>query len=333
MRLNPYARLTVWYVAILMGLSLAFSAWVYNEAMGELRNGFNGPVVQRLQDRYGPLPPDVWVQVIEKQYQAARGRIIGQLIILNVTVLAIGAAASYWLAKRTMRPIEHALEAQNRFTADASHELRTPLAAMKTEIEVSLRDPTLSKDEMRELLQSNLEEINRMSELAQGLLTLARHPEKLRLSPQRLAPIAETVIKRFTPLAEAKHITITKTLSGDVTVLGEEKSVTALVGILLDNAIKYSLPHTRIEVTVERKDNYGLVTVADHGPGIAEEDLPHIFDRFYRADSSRTKENVAGNGLGLSIAQKTVAALKGSITARSEVGKGSTFILRLPKAA
>ncbi|HSE61798.1 MAG TPA: histidine kinase dimerization/phospho-acceptor domain-containing protein, partial [Candidatus Saccharimonadales bacterium] len=170
MRFTPYLRLTIWYVAILMALSLAFSVWVYNETMMELKAGFNGPVAQRLQDKYGPLPYEVWLQVINQQYHDSQQRLIGQLIFLNVGVLLVGAGASYWLAKRTMRPIEDALEAQNRFTADASHELRTPLAAMKTEIEVSLRDPNLTKEEMRELLQSNLEEIDRLSELATGLL-------------------------------------------------------------------------------------------------------------------------------------------------------------------
>jgi two-component system, OmpR family, sensor histidine kinase CiaH len=326
---SPYVRLTIWYVAILTGLSLAFSTWVYHEAMGELQAGFNGPVVQRLQDRFGPLPPDVWLQVINKQYDVASGRIIGQLALMNAGVLAVGAAASYWLAKRTMRPIEQALEAQNRFTADASHELRTPLAAMKTEIEVSLRDPKLSKEEMRELLQSNLEEINRMSDLATGLLTLARQPEKITFSPQQLQSITQSVIKRLQPLAEAKRITISKDMV-DVKVMGEKASIATLLSILLDNAIKYSPPQTEIAVTVNRKDGHGIVTVTDHGPGIAEADLPHIFERFYRADSSRTTADVAGNGLGLSIAQKTVAALHGTITARSEVGKGSSFILRLP---
>lgn len=210
MRFNPYLRLTVWYVAILMSLSLAFSVWVYNEAMMELRAGFNGPVAQRLQDKYGPLPYDVWLQVINQQYTVSQQRLVGQLVILNIGVLVVGAAASYWLARRTMRPIEESLEAQNRFTADASHELRTPLAAMKTEIEVSLRDPTLTKGEMRELLQSNLEEIDRLSDLAQGLLTLARQTDKPQVTPLAVKPVVIEAMKRYKPLADAKHIEFKK---------------------------------------------------------------------------------------------------------------------------
>lgn len=331
MRFNPYIRLTVWYVAILMALSLAFSVWVYNETMMELKAGFNGPVVTKLQDRFGPLPYDVWLQVVEKQYAVSQQRLVGQLALLNVGVLVIGAAASYWLARRTMRPIEESLEAQNRFTADASHELRTPLAAMKTEIEVSLRDPNLSKEEMRELLQSNLEEIDRLSELAQGLLTLARQTDKPELVALPVKPVIIEAIKRYKPLADAKHIEIKKEFN-EIKVMADKKNLALLIGILLDNAIKYSPETTSITIRTERKDGHGLITVTDQGPGISAEDLPHIFERFFRADNSRTKEQVAGNGLGLSIAQKTAAVLGGNITAKSEQGQGSSFIIRLPIA-
>jgi two-component system, OmpR family, sensor histidine kinase CiaH len=331
MRVSPYVRLTVWYVAILMALSLAFSVWVYHETMAELRAGFTGPVVQRLQDRYGPLPAEVWLHVVDQQYSASRGRLIGQLIFLNVGVLAVGGGASYWLARRTMRPIEEALEAQNRFTADASHELRTPLSAMKTEIEVSLRDPNLSKQEMRELLQSNLEEIDRLSELSQGLLTLARNNDKPQVTALSVKPVLAEAIKRYRPLADAKHIQFNKELA-DIQVMADKKSLGILIGILLDNAIKYSPEKTTITIKTERKDGHGLIAITDQGPGISVTDLPHIFERFFRADSSRTKEQVAGNGLGLSIAQKTAAALNGNITAKSELGQGSSFIIRLPAA-
>ncbi|HSE61830.1 MAG TPA: sensor histidine kinase, partial [Candidatus Saccharimonadales bacterium] len=133
------------------------------------------------------------------------------------------------------------------------------------------------------------------------------------------------------PLADAKRIELKKEFT-EVKVMADEKNLALLVGILLDNAIKYSPEKTVITVRIERKDNHGLISVIDKGPGIAADDLPHIFERFFRADSSRTKEQVAGNGLGLSIAQKTAAALNGAIIAKSEVGEGSTFTLRLPVA-
>lgn len=325
---SAYIRLTVWYVAILMALSLAFSVWVYHEAMNELRMGLNGTFVMQLQGRSGPFVPEEVRSAIEKQYHNTHGRIVFNLIVLNVGVLAVGAFAGYALARRTLRPIEEAVDAQNRFTADASHELRTPLAAMKTEIEVTLRDSRVGAAELRELLQSNLEEIDRMSDLAQGLLTLARPGEAPALAALAAKPVVQDVVQRLQPLADAKKITLEVRLA-DFDVVADAKSMGAIISILLDNAIKYSPHGSRIIVNMKRKDGNGLVSIKDQGPGIAANDLPHVFDRFYRADSSRTKEKVAGHGLGLSIAQKLVAGLGGTIHAKSKPGKGSEFTLRL----
>jgi two-component system, OmpR family, sensor histidine kinase CiaH len=291
--------------------------------------GIGAPFVIKLQDRLGRISEDEVQALIEVQYADSQRRILFNLMLLNAGVFAVGALASYVLARRTLRPIEEALEAQNRFTADASHELRTPLAAMKTEIEVAMRDPKLSKDDMRELLQSNLEEIDRMSGLAQGLLTLARSGEDPHVKPVMAQEIVHDVLARMQPLADAKKITI-KTDLANMRVLGDAKSIDAIVCILLDNAIKYSPQKSTITVSISREDSHGHIAIADQGSGISAEALPHVFDRFYRADSSRTKENVAGHGLGLSIAQKLVRAIGGTIRAQSAEGQGSTFTLRLP---
>lgn len=329
---SAYLRLTVWYVAILMALSLAFSWWVYQETMQEVRSGFNGPVLIRLKDRFGPLTRGDFENVIEQQYASTEGRILLNLLLLNVGVFAVGSLASYALARRTMRPIETALESQNRFAADASHELRTPLATMKTEIEVALRDANLSKTDMRELLRSNLEETNRMSDLAQSLLTLARTGEAPELQPLAARAIVTEVCQRLKPFADTKKIRITQD-SSDIKVMAEHKTATTIVGILLDNAIKYSPEGSTITIATSRKDGQGCIAITDTGPGIAPEDLPQVFDRFYRADSSRTKANaVGGHGLGLSIAKKLTGILRGTIVAQSTQGKGSTFTLRLPLA-
>jgi two-component system sensor histidine kinase CiaH len=325
---SAYIRLTVWYVVILMALSLAFSVWVYHEAMNELRMGLNGSFVMQFQERGIRVVPEEVRNAIEQQYQNTHGRIIFNLVILNVGVFAVGACAAYVLARRTLRPIEEAVEAQNRFTADASHELRTPLAAMKTEIEVMLRDQNASKPELRELLQSNLEEIDRMSDLAQGLLTLARPGEAPVLAALPAKPVIAEVLQRLQPLADAKNITLDTHLA-EFDVVADAKAMGTIISILLDNAIKYSPAQSRITISMKRKDGSGYISVKDQGPGIATNDLPHVFDRFYRADSSRTKERVAGHGLGLSIAQKLVAGLGGTIHAKSKVGKGSEFTLRL----
>lgn len=328
---NALIRLTIWYAAIIMAISLAFSAWVYHEAMQEVGASLSGPLVVRFQDKFGPVTRQELQHAIDNQYDDSRGRIVGNLLILNFAVLAVGATGSYFLARRTMRPIEDAVVAQNRFTADASHELRTPLAAMKTEIEVYLRDPKTPNEDLRELLQSNLEEIDRMSGLAEGLLTLARSDEPVQLGAVQGAEVVQEVCERMQSLAKAKKIRI-KTDIAQVKLMAETSGLATIVGILLDNAIKYSPEKSEITVRLARQDNYGLISIADQGLGIAPQDLPHIFERFYRADTSRTKDAAHGHGLGLSIAKKVAAQMRSTITAQSDVGKGAIFTLRVPTA-
>lgn len=324
-------RLAAWYVAILMGLSLAFSFWLYNEATNQIEEGFNGPVGVSLNTFYGWESQGIVRSAITQQIANGRAHIVGQLVTLNLGVLIFGGVASYYLARRTLQPVEAAMEAQNRFTADASHELRTPLAAMKTEIEVALRQGKWTEGEVKEILASNLEEVDRMSNLSQNLLTLARTQTPPHIGAVQAEKIAGEVVKSLRALATAKGITIKKQLPA-LKVLGNSQHIDAVLGILLDNAIKYSPAKSTIIVATGHRDGYGYLTVKDGGYGIAEADLPHIFERFYRSDSSRSKEYVAGHGLGLSIAQKMAHDIHGLILVESTQGKGSTFSLRLPTA-
>lgn len=323
-----YLRLTAWYVAIIMSISLLFSVWVYNQARNELQFGLDRIV------HIGPIrniEPGTFSALIDERLDASRRRLILRLVSLNAVVLAVGAGASYWLARRTMQPIEEAMESQHRFTADASHELRTPLAAMKAEIEVGLRDKRLTKEEAIELLQSNLEEIDRLGNLAEGLLALTQDAGPFEPVPVALDDVASKVIKRMRPLAETKKITLQAELNPAVAA-GSETAIDKIAGILIDNAIKYSPSNTTITVRTHRRDGYGYLEVADQGIGIKATELPHIFDRFYRADISRSKQHVPGHGLGLSIAQKLAEQMDGTITAASRLDRGSTFTLQLPPA-
>jgi two-component system, OmpR family, sensor histidine kinase CiaH len=326
---TAYLRLTGWYVAIIMAISLLFSVWVYNQARQELRFGLSQavPMTQTI-DGLKTWAPNIGV-LLDQRLNDSRNRLIVRLVVLNAMVLLAGAFASYWLARRTMRPVEESVEAQHRFTADASHELRTPLAAMKAEIEVGLRDQKLTKDEAVHLLQSNLEEIDRLSNLAEGLLTLSQTDQPATLQPLELEEAAGAVTKRMQPLADAKHISLERQLEPAV-VLGDQVAIDKIIGILLDNAIKYSGPNTTIVVRAGQRDGRGYLAVQDQGVGIKAGELPHIFDRFYRADTSRSKQHVPGHGLGLSIAQKLAENLDATIVATSAPGKGSTFTLRLP---
>lgn len=325
-------RLTMWYLAILMVVSLVFSLALYTTSTREF-----GRSLRRV-----PFPAYDFNQPLgtgsgfddyrDQRIEAAESNLIIDLIGFNLIVLLLGGAASYWLAQRTLQPIEEAMEAQGRFTADASHELRTPLTSMRTEIEVSLRAKKLSEKEARSLLSSNLEEVKNLEALSAGLLTLARYSEHEAQTWEEvsLKNISAEAIAKIEPLANAHSIAINQAID-DVGIEGVSSSLQELLIVLLDNAIKYGKPNTATEVAIKRQGSNAMIEVSDKGVGIKAAEIGHIFDRFYRADSSRSKQKTGGYGLGLSIAKQIVDVHHGTINVTSKEGEGTTFLVKLPK--
>jgi signal transduction histidine kinase len=265
-----------------------------------------------------------------EQVATARHNLMSNLIMLNIGTLAIGAVISYGLARKTLQPIEEAFEAQGRFTADASHELRTPLTAMQTSIEVGLRNPKLTLAGSKELLQSMLDEVQKLGSLTNGLLKLTRNNgQDMPRQPVNLADIAAEAVSQLELTATQKHIQL-ENIVEQLTVPADGVSIKEALVILLDNAIKYSTADTTITLTGKQHGRFALLSVIDQGQGIKATDMAHIFERFYRADSSRSRDRVEGYGLGLSIAQKIAQAHGGSLEAKSRPGEGSIFTLKLP---
>ena len=326
-------RLTVGYLAFIMLLSLGFSTLLYRISASELERDFQQRVAML---QHSPLRNAPGVQELialrTEQIEESKDRLRGDFVVMNLVILFVGGGLAYLLAKRNLAPIEEAHEAQTRFTADASHELRTPLAAMRSEIEVALRDRKLTLSGAKKLLESNIEELDKLEALANGLLKLARHdrpPEAL--EPVHLPEVVAEATERLAVMAREKSI-ILEISSEDFLVMGDRWSLVELVTILLDNALKYSPPATTITVIVKKVGAVGQLVVSDHGVGIAPTDLPHIFDRFYRADAARSKQQVVGYGLGLAIAKQIVEAHRGTITALNLPEKGTTITVRLPLA-
>lgn len=324
-------RLTMWYTLIIMVISFFFSAIIYQINASHFRVAF--PPRQRFSQEFGirfrPYE-DVVENFFEERYQEMVERLRLSLLVLNVVVLGGAAVASYFLAKRTLRPIERALEEQRRFTADASHELRTPLAAMRAEIDVTLRDR--GKADHVTVLKSNLEEIQKLEKLSGGLLQLARNENGKGNGIREAVTIADVVedaVNRVAPVAQKKEIVIERSGIGG-SVAGDRTNLTELIVVLLDNAIKYSADKSvvRIEGSIQKKNVQ--LRVIDRGIGIPPDDLPHVFERFYRADASRSKHKTNGFGLGLSIAKQIVDKHHGTIRLESEVGKGTTVTVTLP---
>ncbi len=320
-------RLTLWYLAIIMALSVGFSFFLYRVSADELNRGFHHQAVVYFT-QFGIISPQP-----QREIELSEGRthLRNDLLLFNLIILLIGGATSYVLARRTLHPIEEALDSQSRFTADASHELRTPLTAMQTEIEVALRDKQLTKGEAKQLLKSNLEEVAKLRALSDGLLRLARQDNQLLDGQADLRKVATAAISRARPLLAAKSMELQDQIP-KVQVKGDEQSLIELMVVLLDNAIKYSDPSKKIILQAVAHSHHVDLKVIDEGYGIKAADLPHIFDRFYRSDASRSKKQTEGYGLGLSIAQKIADLHGGSIEVQSKLGQGTTFVVRLQSA-
>ncbi|HEX2028645.1 MAG TPA: HAMP domain-containing sensor histidine kinase [Nitriliruptorales bacterium] len=216
--------------------------------------------------------------------------------------------------------LEEARRAQEQLVADASHELRTPLTSLRTNVEVLAHSDRLGEGDRRRLIDDVVIQLDEFARLVSGLVELARGAEPARTtSPVRLDELVQEVAGRTRAYAGGRTIDVTAT---PTTVLAEADRLERAVVNLLDNAVKYG-GQGPIEVDVAD----GRVTVRDHGPGIADEDLARVFDRFYRAASARSQP---GSGLGLSIVQQVAHSQGGSVRAANAPGGGAVVTLELP---
>ncbi len=324
-------KLTMWYLAIVMVISLAFSIAVYHFATNELQFGLQHQT-QQIFRRFPVFNSDPYLQSRGDDISSSAHHILWQLAYFNVLVLAGAGFASYFLARRTLEPIEAAHERQKRFTADVSHELRTPLTSLKMGSEVALLDTKADKKELRAALESNLEDATTMDRLINNLLRLTKLDDTTATNtfePLTTAQLIEDALLQTQKIAELKNITI-QNKAKDLPLLGDRDALTQLLVILVDNAIKYSPEHGVVHISASSQDTTLHITVRDEGTGIAPEALPHVFDRFYRADAARTKTTSEGYGLGLSIAKLIADKHHGTITLQSSLGKGTTASVQLP---
>ena len=324
-------RLTVWYMVILMSVSLLFSWALYTVAAQEVERDLQRPPSLNDAIEFGSFAN--FEAYRQERLTAIERGIKLNLLGFNLITLVIGGGASYWLARRTLQPIEAALEAQSRFTADASHELRTPLTSMKTEIEVALREHDLSAVTARALLASNLEEVLKLETLSNSLLRLAQYAggqTKPQWETVAVNELVERAVRRTAKVAAARHIKLTVSGAAN-TVEGDAASLEELLVTLIDNGIKYGQPHTPVTIAVASERHQAVIRVTDQGIGIDPTDQPRIFDRFYRADTSRSKLHINGYGLGLAIAKQITELHHGHISVASRVGEGATFTINLPE--
>ena len=327
-------KLTAWYLLIIMFVSIFFSLIIYRGLIGEI-NRVSRMERFRSERRHSAvrLPSPVFLD--PNFINEIKRRIIFGLITVNGVIFVGAGALGYFLAGKTLSPIQEMLEEQNRFINDASHELRTPLTALKSSLEVNLRDKNLTIENAKKTMNESIENINDLQRLSDSLLNLSQYQKPFFSSNTKdisLNVCINEAVKKVTSLAKQKQITIKKNVE-EVNIKGIEDDLINLFVIVLDNAIKYSPKKTSIKIYAKKINNQIIIEIKDQGIGIEKKDLLFVFDRFFRADQSRSKEKVVGYGLGLSIAKKIVLNHHGKISVTSQADKGSIFTINFPNTA
>jgi heavy metal sensor kinase len=232
-----------------------------------------------------------------------------------------------------IRRLDESFQSINRFTADASHELRTPLTIIRGELETLLLDESLSEN-VRETIYSLVEETENLTKIVKCLLSLSRldsgsaQMERVRLN---LADLVSTITDQMVPLADEKGVMLTSQAQGLVEVEGDRVRLRQVVVNLLDNAIKYTPEGGKVTVGVNISERQAHLEISDTGPGIPQSDLPHVFERFFRADRIRLG-TIEGTGLGLSIVQSICTAHGGVAKVENHANGGCRFTVQLPLA-
>ncbi len=270
---------------------------------------------------------------------ASDDKIFNDMLLATFLVmpfLALGVVvAGYQFAGIALKPVEETLSLFKRFVADAGHELKTPIsvieAATETLSAVEGSDPIAKADlefELNIISKAN----KRMKELTSDLLFLAKVEDQAIIFRRReiiMAELIEEVVDQFRPLARSKNLIIELDATSSVIIEGESESVHQAISNLLSNAVRYT-DQGKISVRLSESEIHAIVEVSDTGIGVSEADKDNIFHRFHRSEESRSRE-AGGAGLGLSIVKAVLEAHKGSVSVESELGAGSTFIVRFPK--
>ncbi|WP_013322391.1 sensor histidine kinase [Gloeothece verrucosa] len=283
-----------------------------------------------------PSTPDGYIRVSQttENITTVQNQLLSQLTTGILFSLILSGVGGFWLTKKATTPVEETYQNLKQFTADASHELRNPLTAISTSIEVMLNHPERIHPKDVKKLAAIAKATEHMTRLTQDLLFLARTDGEIALveNPWQsisLNQILENLIDLLEPLAEDKEVKLNYEALTTVSVMGDPSQLSRLFSNLLQNAIQYTPPKGQVTLSLTKQNRLCYVSVQDTGIGIAPEELPFIFNRFWRADKARTRRE-GGSGLGLSIVAAIAQRHGGKITVSSEVGVGSCFKVQLP---
>lgn len=279
-----------------------------------------------------PFENDILIAVIDRSEQhemlLATGVQISLLYILSVIIAAIFV---FLMSARLLHPVVESFKKQRDLIANASHELKTPLAVIAANMSVVKSEPTSSIEDNSEWIGSIDTQIMRMKDLIQNMLELSKLEQtKLPKEELNFSMLCEGACLTFDPICFEKNVHLVTNIKRDISICGEKDSLYRLVVILLDNAIKYCNASGKVGVKLTVEQKKARLSVLNTGTTISKEEAQHVFDRFYRADTARKKDDNQSFGLGLSIAAATVKAHGGTISCQGYEGKGTIFKVYLP---
>lgn len=341
MKDNAYSRsfirsriiLTLWYIAFCLAIIALLNFGAFAAQTASLQT----PTKSIGFGSSGGVPPNNSVAILNDNNTSivttldTINKRFGQTLIVGDSVLIVLAIPfSYLLGGLTLRPIRKVMQQQEEFAQEVSHELRTPLSVIAIEVETLKRSDNSPNPSAVTHIG---EELERMNRLVDGLLMLVHPHQKTRLikraQPFDLTRSAQAVFLQLQKIADSKQVTASFVSEYTGNVIANQHDIEQAISILLENAIKYSPTGKEISLRIVQLSKQEVsVIVQDNGPGIDKEDLPHIFDRFYRGKNTGTYGE--GTGLGLALAKRIVTLHKGRVTIESQVGEGTTarIILR-----
>jgi signal transduction histidine kinase len=253
--------------------------------------------------------------------------LIRKIIVEDIVILSIAAWISYLFAGYTLKPVQRSLLVQKNFSENASHELRTPLSVMKSEAEVLLRNQNPTEEVVRNTLTSIIEEIDRMTKMANDLLLLARSEQPTTLLPKtiNIVQVAEAMVQKMQSHASVKGVNLSCVHNKSECIIhGDSMALERVFLNLIQNAITYTPQGGTVTVALKNESKNAIILIKDTGVGISTKDLPHVFERFYTGNNSK------GTGLGLPIVKEIIESHYGSIHIRSVMAKGTEITLKLP---
>lgn len=326
-RYDPFVRTQINILGMLIAFSLVLLAllgvlfeYIYHDVSIAIITSVRESILS------GAQSPDVYASL-------SRIRAENLAVVAAITA-AVSLAFGYLLTRVALTPTRHALASQKQFIGNIAHELRTPLSSIKTNTEVALMSKDVN-DDMRGLMKSTIEDVDRLADIINNLLSLSSsiRPERIEFSAVDASAIAEHVMQKLDNLARTKNLDMTMRKSDLCFVWGNSAALEQIITNVVKNAINYTGRGGHVAITVEHINNSHVeIAVSDSGEGIARQDLFRIFEPFYRADASRNRARGGGSGLGLAIVSELVKLHRGKITVRSALGRGTTVVILLPSA-